>query len=651
MQESTIIGGRYQIIRLIARGGMAEVYLATDTRLNRGVAIKVLHEEFAQNAAFLHRFQREAHAMAGLNHPNMVQVYDYGQEDGASYIVMEYVRGKTMRDLLREQSTPPPERAAEVMADVAGALQYAHEHGIVHRDVKPANIMIDVDGEVKVADFGIAQGADEDQQLTQVGAVVGTAAYFSPEQAQGHVADARSDVYAMGCVLYELLTNRPPFDGETPWAIAYKHVNERARSPRSLNPAVPADLEAIVLTAMQKDPARRYQSATEMRDDLLRWRRGQRPRAAAGLVGLAATAVATSAAAGARTTTMPVAQQTLVQGAPQSIGVAPSGYIPGDYQPFGGQPAAGHPVPDKRRRGWVVLLVVLALLGIGAGTFFLVRSFMTATDTVRVPDVMGKTQAEAETRLTRDGFNVTVEVVANNDVEEGRAIKTEPPAGRKLARGATVTLFVSAGPSDVAVPDVVGKPRSEAQKTLEDLGFVVRFTTEASDEPSGTVVSQQPAGGTSVAAGSTIAAVVSEGPAQVTVPDVGGLDESTARSQLREAGFLVTVVNKQSDQTEGTVIDQTPSGGSAASKGSNVTITVAELRDVTVPNVVGSGGVAAAVQLASAGLSVKEQLIPTSSECELSKVCSQDPPGGTDVKAGTEVTIYIGKPPEITLPP
>lgn len=638
-------GNRYDVSRPIARGGMAEVYLATDMRLDRPVAIKVLHDEFATNAAFLERFQREARAMAGLNHPNMVQVYDYGQEDGSPYIVMEYVRGKTMRDLLREQSMPPPERAAEVMADVAGALQYAHDHGIVHRDVKPANIMIDVDGAVKVTDFGIAQGADEDhQQLTQVGAVIGTAAYFSPEQAQGHLADARSDVYAMGCVLYELLCGRAPFDGETPWAIAYKHVNEDPVSPPAVNPAIPLDLAAVVVTAMQKDPARRYQSAAEMRDDLVRWLRGEKPRAALGLVGLAAGAAAAAAGAAAATaqpTSVMTAQPTAVQGTVPATQYPPAGRTHGGpaYPP-----PQGEPVPDRKKRVWAVLGILLALAAVGIGTFLLVRSFLASSGTAEVPDVVGMTSAEAEAALRQAGFDVEAESLPSADVEADHVIRTDPESGENAEVGSVVKVFVSAGPADVKVPDVVGRTLEEAKAELEALGFEVVVETATSEATKGTVVSQDPAPDAEVAGGSIVKIVVSGGPGQARVPDVQGKSEAAAKDELQAAGFGVTVVRQQSDEAEGTVISQVPGPSTLADKGSTVTITVSEGRVVTVPDVLGKSPVVATNDLRDAGLRVRAQPFPsTDPTCVTGTVCQQDPAGATQVKKDTIVTIFIGE--------
>lgn len=620
-----VFGDRYEVIRPIARGGMGEVYLAMDHRLDREVAIKVLHEELSGNKAFLARFEREARAAAGLNHPNMVSVFDFGREDGSPYIVMQYVKGLTLRDLMRNQGLPPPDRAADVMAAVAGALQFAHDHGIVHRDVKPGNIMVDTDGIVKVTDFGIAArnepGRGEDaQQLTQAGSVVGTAAYFSPEQAQGKAADARSDVYAMGCVLYELLVGRTPFDGETPWAIAYKHVNEPVPPASSIRTDVPPGLERIAMKALAKDPAERYQSAAEMRNDLLRFRRGEEPTAASTVI------MAAAGAAGAPAT----AVQTAV----------PTATAAG----FGYPPPRGTPLPEKRRRWPAVLGVVLLLAIAGVGVFLLVRALTGEKAATKVvPDVVGKNVNEARSLLETDGFRVEVETEKSETVPVDVVISTDPAGGKEAEVGSAVTLVVSAGADTVEVPDVVGKSEAAARSQLEDRGFEVAVDRRALDEPEGTVASMDPAGGSQAAKGSTVTITVSSGAEKVEVPDVANLKQSDAVKILQDAGFKTSVVSQESDTVaEGLVISTIPNAGTKASKGSTVTVRVSSGKSVTVLNVVGMDKADAEAQLEGLGLSVTSQPVP-SPPGDAGKVVSQDPGGGSTVKKGSAVTIYVGQ--------
>jgi beta-lactam-binding protein with PASTA domain/predicted Ser/Thr protein kinase len=606
MAVPTIIGERYDLERPVGRGGMAEVYLGRDRRLDRPVAVKVMHDEYAGNAAFQARFEREARAMAGLNHPNMVQVYDYGRENGAPYIVMEYVRGKTMRDLVREQGPAPPERAAEVMADVAGALQYAHENGIIHRDVKPGNIMIDTEGTVKVTDFGIAQDGRDEEQLTQAGSVVGTAAYFSPEQAQGKPADARSDVYAMGCVLYELVTGRPPYDGETSWAIAYKQVNDPVPDPRALRPDLPDGVRSIILRAMAKDPNARYQTAREMRDDLLRFCAG----------------MATVAAVTETPTTMLAPQPAMAVGAPY-----------------------GSPMPEKRKR-WPALLGILALLLVaGLGVFLLVRALSGEDGVTRivVPDVTGQPVETARNILENEGFKTTTTTEASDTVPANTVIRTEPAAGKRAEAGSTVTIVASTGPDAFEVPDVVGQDVATARSEMERLGFVVEVQTRTSDEPEGRVIEQDPAPGQRLAKGGTVVLVVSAGPERTIVPDVIGFSQSEAETKLRDAGFDVTTVQAESEQAPGTVISSVPVAGARAAKGSTVTIRVSAGVKVEVPSVVGDLRPEAAAALEGAGFKVRVQEAPTDNLDEAQRVLSQDPAAGTSAQRGSTVTITVGK--------
>lgn len=616
MTAPTVFADRYQVARPLARGGMAEVYLATDTRLDRPVAVKVMHAELAANTAFVERFEREARAMAGLNHPNMVRVYDYGTDSDSPYIVMEYVRGKTLRELLHDSGMPPPDRAAEVIADVAGALQYAHENGIVHRDVKPGNIMIDTDGTVKVTDFGIAQAPGEDaQQLTQVGAVVGTAAYFSPEQAQGKAADARSDVYAMGCVLYELITGSTPFEGETPWAIAYQHVNDPMAPPSTRNPRVPRDLELITMRAVAKDPNQRYQSAAEMRIDLQRFVHGEAPLYAG--------------------TVVPAATQAALMTSHMDA-VPPVG--PGDGP-------VGEQVPERRNPLPAILGVILVVAAVAVGAFLLVRA-LTGGDggRVEIPDVVGKPATEARVILETAGLVVEVLSEPSDDVPTGRVIRTDPRAGVVAARGDTVKVFASAGAADVSVPDVVEKNKEEARRILEEAGFVVDVRTEKSPLEIDLVVSQDPAAGSQAAKGSTVTLVVSAGPDQVTVPDVVGESKATATASLRSVGFDVSVIEQASDAAEGTVLSQLPGGGSKANPGSKVTLTVAVKKKVTVPLVTGKPQSAAEGEVSNAGLSPSVQMIPDPGGCAVGNVCSQDPAAGSSVAKGSTVKLFVRMP-------
>ncbi len=632
----TNFGDRYRVARSIARGGMAEVFLATDTRLDRSIAIKVMHEELSSNTAFLSRFEREARAMAGLNHPNMVQVYDYGVESGAPYIIMEFVKGKTLRDLLRDQGIPQPQRAAEVVADVAGALQFAHDHGVVHRDVKPANIMVDTEGIVKVTDFGIAQAGDDEAHLTQVGTVVGTAAYFSPEQAQGNIADARSDVYSMGTVLYELICGKPPFEGETSWAIAYKHVNEAPTLPSQIRPGIPHPLEAVAMRAMAKDPAMRYQSAGDMQADLLRFRRGEVPLATAALtrVGAAGLAGAAVAAAGLTAVSTPVGGATAVGPNATKTGMpaVTSGRRP---------PSGQRPMPNKRKRWPAVLGTIAALIAVGFGLFFLVKTLAGGGGTT-VPDVSGLSVENATTTLQQAGFQVTRDNQVSQDVAKDSVISTDPAAGERAPEHSTIKLVVSAGPNAIKVPNVVGKSRSAAEAILKDAGLKPIADLQESDKPVNNVIGQDPDAGTEVAEGGTVTITISSGTKQTTVPDVTGLSQDDATQSLDNAGFGNSVKKVDSDKDAGTVISQSPGALEKANRGATVTLTVSSgPKQVNIPNVTGQSASQASSTLAAAGFKVSSRNVPAVGGCTANTVCSQQPASGTASK-GSTVTILVG---------
>ncbi|HEX4979046.1 MAG TPA: Stk1 family PASTA domain-containing Ser/Thr kinase, partial [Acidimicrobiales bacterium] len=407
--ESQVFSGRYEILRHLARGGMAEVYLARDLMLDRPVALKVLFRELSVDRSFVERFRREAQAAANLSHPNVVPVYDWGEEDGTYYIVMEYVEGRTLSQMIRREGPLLPERAADIAADVAGALAFAHASGVVHRDVKPGNVLVSKDGAVKVTDFGIARAANADQDLTQTGSVMGTATYFSPEQAEGRRVDARSDLYSLGVVLYEMLVGRPPFQGDNPMAIAYKHVREEPIPPRSANPDIPAQLETIVLQAMAKNPNDRYVTADEFRQDLLRFREGRR---------VLANPTVSSPAYGDATVATPAVDRTQVVdrtmvGGPATV-------------------AGGPPAPPKRGLGPFVILLVVMLAVLGALLYLFGREaglFGDSAEEVTVPNLVGAIAADAVSQLEDLGLDATQEPQPTTDPNVvGKVISQDPPA-------------------------------------------------------------------------------------------------------------------------------------------------------------------------------------------------------------------------------
>ncbi|HEX2064073.1 MAG TPA: Stk1 family PASTA domain-containing Ser/Thr kinase [Acidimicrobiales bacterium] len=546
-QPARVYSGRYEILRQVARGGMAEVYLARDQLLDRPVALKVLFPELSVDRSFVERFRREAQAAANLSHPNVVSVYDWGEEEDTYYIVMEYVDGRPLSSIIRHEGSLLPDRAAAIGAQVAAALGFAHRNGVVHRDVKPGNVLLDGNGHVKVADFGIARAANSQENLTQTGAVMGTATYFSPEQAQGFGVDARSDVYSLGVVLYEMVTGRPPFTGDSPVAIAYKHVREQPVPPSRINPAIPNAFEAIVLQAMAKDPSDRYATAEELRADLLRYMHGGT------VVAVPPTMAPPPTEAVATTVVEPDGTQAMPAGA-----VAPA------------------PVTRRRTGAYVALmfallaalLALLFLLGQGLGFFG------DATGTVRLPNVVGRTADEADRLLSDLGLDVERRFEPS-EAEPNLVFAQDPPADTQVERGDTVTIRISQGAERVEVPDVVGEPVDRAKSRLEAAGFTVITSTQPDDDqPAGRVVEQSPDGGQEAAKGSSVRLIVSEGKATAAVPNVIGQDESSARDDIVNAGLRVRTVRETSEQPEGTVVNTNPRPGTELAEGSTVTLVV-----------------------------------------------------------------------------
>lgn len=530
MENVRILGERYEVGALLGHGGMADVHLGLDTRLSRQVAIKTLRSDLARDPGFQTRFRREAQAAAALNHPNIVSVYDTGEEDlpwgKVPYIVMEYVRGRTVRELLRDGERLSIERALEITEGILAALDYSHRQGLIHRDIKPGNIMITSDGKLKVMDFGIARALDDvNSTVTHTSSVLGTAAYLSPEQARGESVDGRSDIYAVGCLLYELLTGRPPFVADTAVAVAYQHAREDAVPPSALVPEIPASLDAVVMTALAKNPENRYQTAHSMAEDLQRTRTGERVSAA------------------------PLLDRT------SKIERTPA-------------PASG--------RRWVnaalitVLIAALAVLGFFAGRNLLGG---TGETLLAVPDVRGLTEAEARSALSE--FKVEVKTSPDPLVPQGRVTSQDPVARMRITPGSIVVITISDGVGQTTVPlGIIGKSLDEARAILQTAGLIVSATNPVdSNQPPGTVVAVTPAMGTSVELGSGVRLDVASG--NVLVPDVRGKSEIEARTILTQAGFTPQVLQAyDAGQDLGIVLAQAPDPGASRTIGSTVTITV-----------------------------------------------------------------------------
>lgn len=629
--DERILSDRYRLVAHLARGGMADVYKAEDTLLNRMVAIKILHQNFASDEAFVTRFRREAQASANLSHPNIVAIFDWGQDGETYYMVMELIEGRTLREILKKDGALLPRRAAEITAEAAAALEVAHQAGVFHRDVKPGNIMIATDGSVKVNDFGIARALDDSEELTKTGAVIGTATYFSPEQAQGLPADGRSDIYSLGVVLYEMLAGRPPFTGESPVAVAYQHVSEYPPTPVEVSPDVPAELSMIVETAMAKNPEDRYQSAADLRTDLLAYLSGRLP------------AVVGAAAAAAPTILVPPPPAT----APPDATARAVSYQP-PPEPSGGNLAY-----------FAAVAALLGLLAVGGWILFRMLSGgdAVAVETVLVPDVTLIPFEEALDELQALDLKVTQRSEVNDTIFEGIVISTDPPAGTEVDVGSTVIVVVSSGTELFGVPSVVGETEEVARALIEAQGFVVGDVTYTltEDTPESTVINQSPDGGTPAAAGTEVDLVVSRGPASVEVPNVGGMSADAAALELARAGF--TDVRSEEEYSGevpvGEVTRTDPEAGRVISRESPIVIYVsAGPETIAAPNFVGMTFQNASAAAADVGLAlVSDGTVDVTASSNLEgNIAEQTPAAGQDVEVGSEITVKIGVLKQVAVP-
>ncbi|MDO8106162.1 Stk1 family PASTA domain-containing Ser/Thr kinase [Isoptericola sp. b441] len=651
-----ILGGRYEVGELIGRGGMAEVHIGHDTRLGRTVAIKILRSDLARDPSFQARFRREAQAAASLNHPAVVAVYDTGEdvvnEAGGGiahvpFIVMEYVEGHTVRDILRDGAAVPIDEAVEITAGVLSALEYSHRAGIVHRDIKPANVMLTPTGAVKVMDFGIARAmADSAGTMTQTQAVIGTAQYLSPEQARGEAVDSRSDLYSTGCLLFELLTGRPPFIGDSPVAVAYQHAREDPQPPSTYASDVPETLDRITLKALAKDRDQRYRSASEFRNDLESVLRGGP---------VSAPAVMPAPVPGTMPDAGPPTAATQVM-TPPPVGPAPTSLPPtAAWGPTGATVTAAHvPARDDNPpdRRWVMwLLIAVALLAIGGILWILLSGRPPATTTASVPDVVGLAQADAEAKIREVGLVPEITQQANLDVEKGFVIKTDPEKDTKVEDGSTVKVFVSSGAADVEITDMSNWSQAQAEKWLKDNGFNgYKFTEEDSpDVPKDKVTRTDPAAGDSVNPTSTeVTVYLSNG--QVTVDDFrdGKTPLDVATKKLEDLGLTVQTVEQETDQVDpGIVVDQSVVG--KVDQHSTVELTYAvppAQTDTTVPDTSGMTYSEAAAALGGANLNATPGPDEFSDTVPAGQVIRTDPAAGTTVKEGSTVTVISSKGPK-----
>ena len=599
--KGTVVDERYQLREKIGTGGMADVWLAEDTELDRNVAIKILHDRFAQDKEFVERFQREAQSAAGLQHPNVVGIFDRGVFRDTYFIAMEYVDGPSLKDLVKGGMAI--QDAVDFTRQILNAARFAHRKGIVHRDLKPQNVLIDDEGRARVADFGIARGG-ENSDITATGSVMGTAQYLSPEQAQGKETTPRSDIYSIGVILYEALSGRVPFEGDSAVAVALKQVSETARRPSAINPNVPPALDAVVMRALAKDPDARFKDA----DAFLK-----------------------ALDAAERAPDRPRPEDTAAFAAVSPEGEADLGEE--EYEDWRSD--------DERRRRLRWFIIALLAAGVAA----LVAFALTRPSNVAVPDVIGKDVEVAKEILENQGLEWDIDTVPSgaprNQVVEQDPIPTNRGGG-KAEEGSTVTLSVSSGPAIVSVPPVANLSEEEATKRLENAGFKVVVAERFSDTvPKGLVIGTEPGAGTQLSTAQPVTLLISKGSDRVEVPDVVGLNERAALSALSAADLAGTVVQRDSDEPQGEVVGQSPGPGNLVPRGSQVTI-FASTGEITVPDVVGLTRKAAVTALKKAGFVAAVVEEATDDPSQVGRVISEFPPGGSRGQRGDSVTISVG---------
>ncbi len=629
---NTLFDGRYRILRKLGAGGMANVYLAEDEDLGRRVAIKILNDRYADDESFTERFRREAKSAASLSHPNIVSIYDRGESEGRAYIAMEVVEGESLKELIMSKGPLPLAQAVDYAKQILAAVRFAHRHGIIHRDIKPHNILIDGEGRLKVTDFGIARAGPS--QMTEVGSIMGTAQYLSPEQARGAPVTAASDLYSVGVVLYEMLTGKTPFTGETPIEIAMKHLNETPHPPSELRPEIPPELDQIVLRSLAKDQHERYETADEFSADLDRLEAGLpvSPETSA-----AATAVLTGTAA----------TQILSPDAGTRV-LPPQGPPPAQRRPPGYPPDYGYRgQPPRKRRRWPAWLIALALIAAAvAGGWYVysrVQDELQDTKPVAVPPLVGLREEQAVAQIENLGFEAQVEHGSSTEFDAGFVMEQSPKDGTKLPKGETVTIVVSQGAPKTEVPGVVGLPYDQAVDALAGAKLKAKRKEVFSEKPFGEVVKQSPKAGESVIEGSTVTLTVSKGTETVPVPDVLQQSQASAEAELRAAGFTVSASSAASNDTpKGLVSSQSPSPGQDAQKGSVVTIVVSTgPESVAVPNVIGQDQGTAERTLEDAGFVVTTVEEPTADPTQDGLVVDQNPSGGVRASPGSTVRITV----------
>ena len=632
VEPDTIIDGRYRVLSRVGSGGMADVYLAEDQLLGRHVAVKLLHHQFAEDQEFVERFRREASSAAALSHPNIVAIFDRGEWQGTYYIAMEYVAGRSLKTIVREQGALNPATAIDIVVQILRATRFAHKRGVIHRDLKPHNVILDEEGRARVTDFGIARAGASDMTLT--GSILGPAQYLSPEQAQGLAVSTASDLYSVGVILYELLTGVVPFEGETAVAIAFKQVAAEPRPPSAVLDSVPAALDEVVLRALAKDPSRRYVDADEFIAALERDREALPVSAGAAVLAAGAFGAEAWAAGGHEPPAGPSAPAAANAGAGALL-------VPPATSP---DEDTGISNGDGPRPKTVLLWSLAAALVAGAIALALLAG--GGGGRVAVPYVVGQTELAAAVKLRRVGLVPVSSTEPSASVTSGLVIKQSPPLGARVSKGTRVSIVVSSGPGSAALPAVEGLTTAEALRNLRAAGFKPRTRSQpsASIAP-GRVIGTEPPTGTETQLGSAVVVLVSSGPAQLRVPGVVGESQTGAEGSLVNAGLAVgpiTTVSSTS-QSPGSVVSQSPSAGASVPAGSSVSLTVAQApTEIGVPNVVGNSEAQAAAALGGAGFVPRTTTATTTDPTKVGVVLKQSPGGGQPAPKGATVTLTIG---------
>jgi eukaryotic-like serine/threonine-protein kinase len=633
-----VFDDRYEVVRKLGSGGFADVYLANDRLLGRQVALKVLSSRYAHDEQFVERFRREASNAAGLNHPNIVQIYDRGEAEGTYYIAMEYLEGRSLKEIIVKYAPLSSELLVSVAVQILEALRFAHRRDVIHRDIKPQNIIIDNDGRVKVTDFGIAR-AGSASTMTEAGSILGTAHYFSPEQAQGQPVEAASDLYSLGIVMYEMATGALPFDGDNPVSIAMKHVHDRPPAPRTINPLIPENLEAVIMRSLGKRPVDRYLTAQAFLDDLRRVQEGQ-PVAPRANFTEEATRIMTPAAIAAAAGAPGPAQPTQVRRRPPDV---PAPMIESEEQ------------PGRPRAVWPWVLVIILIVALAGAAYVILSNWNTAQADMRtVPPVVGLTEAAAKAQITAAGLKYEKEgTQPSSDVPAGSIARQDPDQNTKLEKGKTVSYWVSSGEGKVEVPDVVNKKDTDAIAALVKLGLGYTTKPEVNTEVEvGTVLRQNPEAHKKVDAGTTVTLTVAAATNTVKVPPLGSMTQENAVALLNSMNLVANVQAVDSQLPGGTVVDQDPKSGTEVQPNSTVNVYVSNApvsTTVKVPAVAALGLTEAQAKARLAQYGLKAKIIDLETPDFKPGLCIyQDPAAGAEVKIGSAVDITIAREPQTT---